>query len=66
MRAIASVGARGGTVLMVTHRAPLLADATRLLLLSNGTVSMFGEYQDVLAALQRPMPKAALVEAQGA
>lgn len=66
MRAIATVRARGGTVLMVTHRAPLLADATRLLLLAHGTVSMFGEYQDVLAALQRPMPKPALVEAEGA
>jgi ABC-type protease/lipase transport system fused ATPase/permease subunit len=51
---------------MVTHRAPLLAGATRLLLLANGTVSMFGEYQEVLAALQRSVPKPALVDAEGA
>ncbi|WP_293882177.1 type I secretion system permease/ATPase [Sphingomonas sp.] len=53
-QAIGTVRARGATVLMVTHRAQLLSNATRLLLLVNGTMSMFGEYQQVLAALQRP------------
>lgn len=64
LRTIASVGARGGTVLMVTHRAALLAGASRLLLLASGTVNMFGEYQEVLSALQRPLPKPALVDAE--
>lgn len=57
--AIAAVRARNGTVLMVTHRAPLLVNASRLLLLVNGEMSMFGDYQDVLGALQRGSVKSA-------
>jgi PrtD family type I secretion system ABC transporter len=62
-RALATMRARGSTVLMITHRAPLLADATRLLLLVNGMTSMFGEYQQVLAALQRGAAKPTLANA---
>ena len=64
LRAIAVVRARSGTVFMVTHRAPLLADASRLLLLVNGKLSMFGEYQEVLAALQRPVSRPILSDAE--
>lgn len=61
--AIADARARGATVLMVTHRAPLLANASRLLLLVGGRISMVGPYQEVLAALQRPSAKPALADA---
>jgi len=64
IRAIATVRARNATVLMVTHRAPLLASASRLLLLVNGAMSMFGECQEVLGALQRNAVKPALAPAE--
>ena len=63
-RAIAGARARGATVLMVTHSAAILSGATRLLLLVNGRTSMFGEYQEVLAALQRTAVKPALSKAE--
>ena len=59
-RAIAGAQARGATILMVTHSAAMLGGATRLLLLVNGRKSMFGAYQEVLAALQRTATKPAL------
>lgn len=64
LHAIATVRARQGTVLMVTHRAPLLATASRLLLLVNGSISMFGAYKQVIEALQRPVSKPVLANAE--
>jgi len=63
LKAVADMRERGATVLMVTHRAPLLQNATKLLLLVNGAVSMFGPYQEVVTALQRKSPKPAIAEA---
>ncbi len=63
-RAIAGARARGATVLMVTHSAAMLSGATRLLLLVNGRTTMFGEYQEVLAALQKTTAKPALSTAE--
>lgn len=64
LHTIAAVRGRDGTVLMVTHRAPLLATASRLLLLVNGSISMFGTYKQVMDALQRPVASPALASAE--
>ena len=56
------------TVITVTQRASLLNSVDKVLLLSNGTVAMFGHRQDVLKALAGHMPTrsgAAPVAVQG-
>lgn len=45
--------ARGATVVVVTHRAGLLAVADKLLVLADGQVAAFGPRDDVLAALKK-------------
>jgi len=64
MRAISAARARGACVVMVTHRAQLLAEATGLLLLVDGVTSMMGKYHDVVQALQRANAKPALQPAE--
>ncbi|MFN3884200.1 MAG: type I secretion system permease/ATPase [Rhodocyclaceae bacterium] len=45
--------ARGVTVVIITHRANVLAAADRMLLLINGMVQAYGPRDEVLAALKR-------------
>ena len=62
-QAIATVRENGRTVFMITHRAPLLAGANKLALLVNGTLGLFGPYQEVIETLQKRGAKPALAEA---
>ncbi len=49
--AIISLRDAGKTVVLVTHRTSIIAITSKLLLLRDGTVGMFGPTQQVLAAL---------------
>jgi ATP-binding cassette subfamily C exporter for protease/lipase len=51
--AIRAVQARGGTVVVISHRASALAVMDRLLLLRDGTLAAYGPRDDVLAAMQQ-------------
>jgi ATP-binding cassette subfamily C exporter for protease/lipase len=50
--AILELRQRGKTIVMITHRTAAIAATTKLLLLNEGTVGMFGPTGDVLQALQ--------------
>lgn len=57
--------ARGATVLVIAHRASLIAVADKLMVLNEGQAVAFGPRDDVLAALQKANEKArAQVEAR--
>lgn len=60
-RAITSVRARGGIVVVVAHRPSALAGLDQLLVLSNGMVSAFGPKEEVLRKTTEiaPAPAAA-------
>jgi ATP-binding cassette subfamily C exporter for protease/lipase len=49
--AIAALKAQGTTVVLVTHRSSVLAQADKLLVLNEGRLQAFGPSQDVLKAL---------------
>jgi ATP-binding cassette subfamily C exporter for protease/lipase len=49
--AIAQLKAKGTTVVLVTHRSSVLAQADKLLVLNDGRLQAFGNSQDVLKAL---------------
>ena len=49
--AINDLRQRGKTIVMITHRQSALATTTKLLLLRDGTVGMFGPTNDVMQAL---------------
>jgi len=49
--AIAALKAQGTTVVLVTHRSSVLAQADKLLVLNDGRLQAFGPSQDVLKAL---------------
>jgi ATP-binding cassette subfamily C protein len=56
LQAIRGVKQRGGIVILVAHRAAMLAVCDKLLVLCNGTQQAFGAARDLLA---RPEPRAA-------
>ncbi|MER1156336.1 type I secretion system permease/ATPase, partial [Pseudomonas aeruginosa] len=51
LAAIQALKARGCTVLLITHRAGVLGCADRLLALNAGQLHLYGERDQVLAAL---------------
>jgi ATP-binding cassette subfamily C exporter for protease/lipase len=55
--AINDLRQRGKTIVMITHRQSALATTTKLLLLRDGTVGMFGPTRDVMQALQEQNQK---------
>jgi ATP-binding cassette subfamily C protein/ATP-binding cassette subfamily C protein EexD len=57
-RAIAHMKTAGQTVIVITHRPQLLRHVDRVLVLGNGTTKMFGERDEVLAAIAGPTVKA--------
>jgi ATP-binding cassette subfamily C exporter for protease/lipase len=57
--AIATLRAAGSTVVVMTHRANVLAEATKLLYLKDGRVAVFGPKDEILARAQRVAPPAA-------
>jgi ATP-binding cassette subfamily C exporter for protease/lipase len=62
--AILDLRQRGKTIVMITHRPSAIGVTTKLLLMRDGTVHMFGPTQAVLNALQEQNKKA--MEAQQA
>ncbi|WP_454722480.1 MULTISPECIES: type I secretion system permease/ATPase [Cupriavidus] len=68
-RALQALRARGRTVVVITHRMPLLAATTRLLLLRAGRMHAFGPTPAVLASMQaasQTAPAAPAAPAQSA
>jgi ATP-binding cassette subfamily C exporter for protease/lipase len=55
--AINDLRQRGKTIIMITHRQSALATTTKLLLLRDGTVGMFGPTRDVMQALHEQNQK---------
>ncbi|TEA69615.1 type I secretion system permease/ATPase [Allopusillimonas ginsengisoli] len=53
-RAIAHCRQNGCTVVLITHRANVLATTTRLLVLRDGVMQAFGPTADVLRAMREP------------
>jgi ATP-binding cassette subfamily C exporter for protease/lipase len=51
IHAISSAHSRGKTVVLITHRSGLLGTATKLLIMRDGALQMFGPKDKVLAAL---------------
>jgi ATP-binding cassette subfamily C exporter for protease/lipase len=56
--AIAQMKAQGRTVVLVTHRSAALAQADKLLVLSEGRMQAFGPAHDVMQALSRAQEQA--------
>jgi ATP-binding cassette subfamily C exporter for protease/lipase len=64
LAAVTDLRQRGKTIVMITHRPNVISATTKLLLLRDGAVHMFGPTSQVLAALQEAARKA--MEAQAA
>lgn len=58
-RVIRALRARGATVILMTHRASALAEVNKVMLLAQGSVVTFGERDEVLRGLMRPVPPVA-------
>ena len=56
--AITDLRQRGKTIILITHRPSAIGVTTKLLLMRDGQVHMFGPTQEVLAALQEANKKA--------
>ncbi|MBP1206785.1 ATP-binding cassette subfamily C exporter for protease/lipase [Duganella sp. 1411] len=57
VQAINDLRARGKTIILITHRTNVISATSKLLLLRDGVVSMFGPTNQVLAALQEANQK---------
>jgi ATP-binding cassette subfamily C exporter for protease/lipase len=51
MAAVQDLRQRGKTIVLITHRTSIIGGTTKLLLLRDGMVGMFGPTRDVLQAL---------------
>ncbi|WP_426050875.1 type I secretion system permease/ATPase [Brevundimonas sp. SL161] len=60
MRALKGMKLRGGTIVVVTHKPSLLADADKLLVLKEGRIDLFGPRQAVLQRLSGAQPNPAV------
>jgi len=60
--------ARNATVMVITHRVPILQVTNKLMLLQEGVVRMFGPTGEVMQALQKQVAGAgaASIDNQGA
>ena len=67
LQGILDLKQRGKTIILITHRNSTLAATTKLLLLRDGTVGLFGPTADVVAALnQHALQAQAQAQAQAA
>jgi ATP-binding cassette, subfamily C, bacterial exporter for protease/lipase len=57
LQAVQDFRKRGKTVVLITHRTSVIVATSKLLVLRDGTVSMFGPTQQVLQALQEQTQK---------
>ena len=53
LKAIMELRQRGKTIVLITHRTSIIGATTKLLLLRDGVVALFGQTEQVLAALQQ-------------
>jgi ATP-binding cassette subfamily C exporter for protease/lipase len=58
VQAILDLRQRGKTIVLITHRPSAIGSTTKLLLMNEGTIQMFGPTKDVLAALAEANQKA--------
>lgn len=65
LHALLQAKARGATIVLISHRAPILAHADLLLILREGQMQAFGPRDDVLAALRKNKALGAAVTTQG-
>jgi ATP-binding cassette subfamily C exporter for protease/lipase len=72
VQAVNDLRQRGKTIILITHRTSVISSTTKLLLLRDGVVNMFGPTQEVLKALQEQNQRAiaqaqanAQIKAQG-
>lgn len=68
VQAIKGLQARNATVMVITHRVPILQVTNKLMLLQEGVVRMFGPTGEVMQALQKQVAgaSAASIDNQGA
>ncbi len=59
--AIAALKVAGRTVVIITHKPSLLAEADKMLVLRDGRMDAFGARDEVLAAMHRSVPGSAAV-----
>jgi ATP-binding cassette subfamily C exporter for protease/lipase len=64
LQAINDLRQRGKTIVLITHRTSVIGATTKLLVISEGSVSMFGPTRDVLNALQENQKKLQLQQQQ--
>ena len=57
-QAVRELGARGKTVVLITHRTSLIGVTTKMLLLREGSSQLFGPTAQVMAAIQTSAQKA--------
>jgi ATP-binding cassette subfamily C exporter for protease/lipase len=58
VNAVLDLRQRGKTIVLITHRPSAISVTTKLLLMNDGTVQMFGPTKDVVAALNEANQKA--------
>lgn len=66
LRAINDLQSRGKTIVLITHRTSIISATTKLLLLQDGAVALFGPTNQVLQALQDANQKQSLAQQQAA
>lgn len=66
VQAINDLRQHGKTIVLITHRTSIISITTRLLLLRDGALEMFGPTQAVLNALQENAQRAQLAHQQAA
>jgi ATP-binding cassette subfamily C exporter for protease/lipase len=64
VQAVNDLRQRGKTIILITHRTSIISATTRLLLLRDGAVEMFGPTNLVLNALQENTQRAQLAQQQ--
>ena len=64
LQAINDLRQRGKTIVLITHRTSIIGATTKLLVISEGSASMFGPTRDVLNALTENQKKAQLQQQQ--
>jgi ATP-binding cassette subfamily C exporter for protease/lipase len=64
LQAINDLRQHGKTIILITHRTNIISATTKLLLLRDGVVSMYGPTNQVLQALQEQNQKQAMAQQQ--
>lgn len=65
MQAVSELKRQGATVIIVTHKFSILAEADQVLVMNGGCVQAFGAAEQVLSQVVGPRPASSLVSAAG-